>query len=136
MVAFSTAPAARPELRAVVAGLHLEFLNGIRRRKDHVVRAVEEVDVVGVVVDAVEQIVVLRGPLAVGREGAGGRVAARIRLRRLHACAKLRQEGEIAAVERKVIDLLRANHLARRSFLGLQQRRRRSLPRSLSPSPA
>ena len=54
------------EFGAEVGGLNLEFLNGVDRRKNDEVGAVQEVDGVGVVVDAVEQVVVLGGarPLA------------------------------------------------------------------------
>ena len=55
------------ELSAEVGGLDIEFLDRVNRRKNGEVRSVEEVDRVGVIVDAVEQIVVLRGtqPFAV-----------------------------------------------------------------------
>ncbi len=110
---------------AEVRGLHLEFLNRVDRRKDDEVGAVQEVHGVRVVVDAIEQVVILRRAETVRREGARRGIAAGVSLRRLHAGAKLGKEGEIAAVQGKVIHLLLADHLADRCFLGLQQRRRR-----------
>ena len=56
------------ELRAVGSGLDLELSESVRWRPDDVAGAVEEVDDVGVVVDAVEDEVVLLGALAVGVE--------------------------------------------------------------------
>jgi hypothetical protein len=108
---------------AEVRRLHLELLDGVQRRQDDEVGAVEEVDRVGVVVDAVEQVVVLRRTQAVGRECARSRVAAGVGLRRLHAGAKLREEREVAPVQRKAVDALLGDDLADRCFLGLQQRR-------------
>ena len=48
------------KLRAEVRGLNLEFLNRVDRRKDDEIRAVKEVHGVGIVVNAIEQVVVLR----------------------------------------------------------------------------
>ena len=122
------------QLRAVISGLHFEFLNGVNRGQDDVVGAVEEVHVVRVVVDAVKKVVVLRGPLAICGEGARPRVAPRVRLRGLHARAKLRQKGEIAAIEGQSIHFLLVDHLPHRGFLSLQQwEAPRSLLRFLWP---
>ncbi len=109
---------------AEVRGLNLEFLNRIDRRQDDEVGSVQEVDCVGVVVDAVQQVVVLRGTQTIRGKCAGSRIAARIRLRRLHARAELSKESEVAAVERKRVHFLLADHLADRRLFGLQQRRR------------
>ncbi len=58
------------ELGAEVCGLHPEFLNRVDWGQDDKVRAVQEVDRVGVVVDAIEQVVVLRRTEAVRCKGA------------------------------------------------------------------
>src|SRR5208337_2139223 len=77
---------ARPaKLGAEVRGLHLEFLNGVDGGKDNKVRAVQEVDGVRVIVNAVKEVVVLRGPIAVGGKGAARSVTAGVCLRRIHA---------------------------------------------------
>ena len=80
------------KLSAEICRLHLEFLDRVQRRKDDEVRSVEEVDRVGVVVDAVQQVVVLRGAQAVGGKCARGSVAARVGLGRVHACDRAAQE--------------------------------------------
>src|SRR5579872_3483772 len=54
------------------------------------VRAVQEVHCVGVVVDAVQQVVVLRRAVAIGGESAAGGVTTRVSLRRVHAGSQLR----------------------------------------------
>src|SRR5207249_9649857 len=57
------------ELGAKAIGLNLEFLDGVDRRADHKMRAVEEVDQLNVIVNAVKQVVVLCGPQAIrGKE--------------------------------------------------------------------
>ena len=60
MVAFSTAPAARPSSALKSAVCTLNSCDRVERRQNHEVGSVQEVDGVGVVVDAVEQVVVLR----------------------------------------------------------------------------
>src|ERR1035437_1442697 len=112
------------QLGAEVSGLDLEFLDGIQRRQNDKVGSVEEVHGVGVVVDAVQQVVVLGGAQAVGGEGARGGIAAGVGLRRLHAGAKLGKEGKVAPVKRQTVDGLRTDDLPDRGFFGLQQRRR------------
>ncbi len=107
---------------AEVGGLHLEFLNRVHRRQNYKVCAVEEVDSVRVVVNSIQQVVVLRRPRTVGGEGAGGRVAARVCLRRVHSGRQLGQEGEVSAVQGKIIHVARVDHLADRSVLGLEHR--------------
>ena len=109
---------------AEVRCLDLEFLDRVQRRKNDKVGAVEEVDGVGVVVDAVQQVVVLRGAQAVGGECARGRIAAGVGLRRLHAGAKLGKESKVAPVERQTVHALLGDYLPDRRFFGLQQRRR------------
>ena len=51
--------ASSTEFRAEVAGLHLEFLNRIRRRQVDVRCAIQEVDRVIVVVDPIQQVAVV-----------------------------------------------------------------------------
>src|SRR5262249_15979237 len=112
---------ARPAvLSAEAGGLHLEFLNRIDRRQNHEVCPVKEVHGVGVVVDAVEQVVILRRTVTIGGESTGSGVAARIGLRRVHAGRQLRKERKIPAVEGKIVDRLGINNLADRSVLRLQ----------------
>src|ERR1700687_4710614 len=57
-----------------------------------------------------------------GGEGAAGRVAPRVRLRRVHARAELSQKGEIPSVQRKIIDAFAVDHLADGSVLGFEYR--------------
>ena len=100
MVALRTAPAERPSSALKSAVWTLNSWIASTGGEDDEVGAVEEVGGVGVVVDAVEQVVVLRGwrPLAVKAPEAA--------LPRLSACAtltpalKLGEEGEVATVER------------------------------------
>src|SRR5262249_32064187 len=68
------------ELSAEIRGLNLELLNCVHRRQDDEIRSVKKVDRVGVVVDAIKHVVVLRRAEPVGRECAAGGVAARIGL--------------------------------------------------------
>ena len=112
------------ELGAEVRGLHFEFLNGVDRRKNDEVRAVEEVHGVGVVVDAIEQVIVLRRAKTIGGEGAASGVAARVGLRRVDAGSELREEREIAAVQRKIVHVARIDDLADRSVLRFENRGR------------
>ena len=49
------------QLGAEVRRLDLEFRDRVRRRKNDEICSVQEVDGVGVVVDAIQQVVVLRG---------------------------------------------------------------------------
>ena len=100
------------QFSAEIRGLHLELLNRVHRRQDDVVGSVQEVDVVRVVVDAVQQVVVLRGTKPVGRESARSRIAAGIGLRCLHAGAQLRKEGKVAPVKRKRVHFLLVDDLA------------------------
>src|SRR5262249_18588336 len=85
-------------------------------------RSVEEVDRVGVVVNAIEEIVVLGGPVAVCSKCPRCGVAASVRLRSVYASCKLRQERKIATVKRQVVDILRIYDLADRSILRLKYR--------------
>ena len=49
------------QLGTKVRSLDFKFRDRVGRRKNHKVRSVQEVHVVGIVVDAIQQIVVLRG---------------------------------------------------------------------------
>src|SRR6202008_3268172 len=60
--------AGSPEFRAEVAGLHLEFLNCVGRRKIDVRRAVQEIDGVVVIVNPVQQVAVVPRCQAVRHE--------------------------------------------------------------------
>ena len=73
-----------PEFSAEVRGLNLELLNRVDRGQHNVVGAVQEVHGVGIVINAVEHVIVLRRPVAIGCKGARSRVAAGVRFRRAH----------------------------------------------------
>ena len=109
------------EFRAEVRSLDLEFLHSIDRRKNHIVCAVQEIYGVRIVVDPIEHVIVLRRPKAIGREGAVGRIAPRIRLWRVHTRDYLRQESKISPVEREIIHAARVDHLTYGSVLGFEQ---------------
>ena len=100
------------ELRAEIGGLNFKFLDRVHRRKHDKVRSIQEIDGVGIVVDAIQHVVVLRRTKAVSRKSSGRSIPARIRLRRVHARRKLCQEGEISSVQRKVVDVASIHHLA------------------------
>ena len=106
-------------------GLNFEFLDSIDGRKNNEVRTVQEVHGVGVVVNAVEQVVVLRGPKSIRREGAGGSVAASISLGRVHAGDELGKESKVAAVQGKFIDALGVHYLSDRAILRFKHGRGR-----------
>jgi hypothetical protein len=55
-------------LGAEVCRLYLELLDRVQRGQNHEVCAVQKVDRVGIIVDAIQQVVVLRWAQAVGRE--------------------------------------------------------------------
>jgi hypothetical protein len=92
--------------------LHLEFFDGVDGRKHDEVGAVQEIHGIGVVVDAVEQVVILCRAETVGGEGAAGGVAAGVGLRGVYAGGELSEEGEIPAVQRQAIDVARVDDLA------------------------
>ena len=68
------------ELRAEIGSLHFELLHRVDRGENDKVCTVEKVDGIGIVVDAVEQVIVLRGAKTVSRESTTGSVAAGIGL--------------------------------------------------------
>src|SRR5207248_9824654 len=88
------------EFRAEAGSLYFEFLNGINRWQNHVICAVQEVYGVGIIVNPVEHVVVLRGPQAIGRKRSGGGITACIGLWRINSRNYLRQEREISSVQR------------------------------------
>ena len=116
---------AAAQLRAVVAALHLELLQRIRRRPHRIGRAIQEVLHVGVVVHAVQNEVVLRDAAAIRGEIAAARHLAEALVRRRNARRQLRNEHIIASVQRRVVDGLRLEDLAGGSVFGLQRGRRR-----------
>ena len=110
------------ELGVVVAGLHFEFGQRIGRRLDHEARAVQEVHGVRVVVYAIQYKIVLLRALSVGVEVALPLAARSIGLG--YAGRQLRDEDVVTAIQRSVVDHLRADHLSGRRLLRLQELRR------------
>ena len=110
------------KLRAEVACLQAEFGKRIRRRAHNVARAVQEVDQIRIVVDSVEDEVVLLGALTVRHEVAAARSTGVPKGWR-NAICQLRDVDPVSSVERRVIDLLGADHLADGGVLGLEKRR-------------
>ena len=118
--------AERPaELGRVGAGLHLELVERVDAREDD-----DRLQPGLVVVDAVEHVVVVARPLAVGRErrrGAPGEAAGAVDVRAGDAAQDAgdgaRQVDEVAAVERQRLDLLVGDRRAELGRGGLQQRR-------------
>ncbi len=86
------------KLRAEVRRLDLELRESINGRQDDKVCAVQEVSGVGVVVDAVQQIIVLRGLQPIGCKRARTRVATRVCLGSIHTSANLSEKRKVAAV--------------------------------------
>ena len=111
---------------AEVRGLDLEFLNSVDRRKNDKVRAVEEINRVGIVINAIQHVIVLRRPITIGRKGAGRSVASRVRFGGVHAGGQLGQEGEVPAVQRKVIHAALVDYLAHGGIFRLEHRSGRS----------
>ena len=97
-----------------------DLVNGVDRRLDDIGHAAEEVDVARVVVDPVEQVVVLRGPHAVGGKH---QRRARAGLGRHHSGAEAGEDRIVAAVDRQVFDRAALQGLADRTAAGLEQRR-------------
>ena len=112
-----------PELGAVAARLNPELLQRVDRGAVHITRAVDEVDEIRVVVDAVEEVVVGEAVLAVRGEAAVAAHSARILLRLDDAWVQLREEGVVAPVQRQLVDRLRLHDAAERRFLRLERRR-------------
>ena len=70
-----------PKFRAEVRGLNFELLNRINRGKNNKIRTVQEIDGVGIVVNSIQHVIVLRRAEAIGRECACCRIAPRVCLR-------------------------------------------------------
>src|SRR5207244_10380405 len=113
------------EFRAETARLHFELFDGINRRKNDEVGAIEEVDGIGIVIQAVEKIVVLRRTQTVRGERAVRFVTATVFLRTVDACRDLRQKRKIAAIQRQIVYGSRVNDLADGGVLRLKDRRAR-----------
>ncbi len=99
------------EIGAEVCCLDLELLDRVHWRKNDKVCSVEEVHSVGVVVDTIQQVVVLGWFQTIRSKGARCRIASRVSLRGVDAGAKLRQEREIASIQRKAIHCPLSDHL-------------------------
>src|ERR1700679_1047849 len=82
------------QLGTEVRSLNLEFRDRIGRRKNDKVCSVQEVHIIGIVVDTVQQVVVLRRPQTVGGKSTVPRIAASIRLRGVHAGRQLSQKSK------------------------------------------
>ena len=125
-------PGAAAELGRERVRLDLELLDRVYRRSDDECRAVQEVDHVDVVVDAIEQVVVLPvRPDAVGREVAADHQAqaARGPCTVVASCRNhARRDGgelrEVPSVKGKLCRRLAVDHVAERRRLGLGLGRR------------
>src|SRR5262249_40510758 len=89
------------ELRAERIGLQFEFADRVHGRLYDIRGTAQKIDVIAVVVDAIEQEVVLRGARAVRGEPACGVEAAGFRLGMRDAGREASQEVVIAAAQRK-----------------------------------
>ncbi len=85
------------ELRAVVVGLHREFLERIGRRQHDIVSLIDDVADVTIVVNSIQQIVVGHRCLAVGSETAARLHSPRICLHESDSGAELREKCRVAA---------------------------------------
>ena len=112
--------AGTPVLGAERAGQDFDLVHRVDRRLHDIGDAAEEVDVAGVVVDAVEEVVVLRRPDAVGGKH---QRRARPGLRRHDPCRQTGKDGVIAPVDRQILDRVRLQRLADGAGTGLEQRR-------------
>ncbi len=106
-------------LRAERARQDSDLVDGVDRGFYDIGDAAEEVDIARVVVDAVEQVVVLRRPHAVGREHERG---ARALLRWQHADREAGENRIVASVDRQASDHGGGDRRADRAAAGLEQR--------------
>ena len=104
-----------------VGGLDFEFLDGVEWRENDKVCAVEEVDGVRVIVDAIEEVVIHRGALTIGGKSAAACVTTGIGLGGVYAYGNLSEKSKIAAVQRKAVHFLGVNDLTDGGILRLQQ---------------
>jgi hypothetical protein len=111
------------QLSAELSRLHLELGDRIYWRENDEVCAVQEVYSVRVIVDSIQKVVVLRRLQAIGGERTGFGISTCICLGRLRAGTKLREEGEVASIKRKVVHCSLRHHLSHRRVVGLQDRR-------------
>jgi hypothetical protein len=110
------------EFRAKAGRFDAEFFDGVDRRENDEVGTVQEVDGVGVIVDTIEQVVVLRGTQTVGSERACRGIPSGIGLRGVDTGAELRKKREITAVQREVVDGFRVGDLTDSGALRLKKR--------------
>src|SRR5207248_2630530 len=82
--------------------------------------AAQKIDVVAVVVDAVEEEVVLRGTRAVGREPACGVESPAFRLGMRDARGEASKEVVVAAAQREIVDLFGIDRFADGPVLSLE----------------
>ena len=116
-------PGRTSKLGAKAIGLDLKFLDCIHRRANDEVRAIQEVNEFDIVVNAVQQVVVLRGTQAVSCKASTGPQSARVLLTLSSARRELSEKGEVAPVERKSVYGSLADHLPNRGILCLERRR-------------
>ena len=81
-----------PKFGRVVARLHRELAQRVGRRQKRILSLVDQVADIGVVIQAVQQIVVFGAVKAVGTEGAAGLQTACIVLRKRNPRRELRQK--------------------------------------------
>src|SRR5579872_3153233 len=81
-----------PVFCAEIRGFDLKFLNRVNRRKHNEIGAIEKIDRVRIVIDAVEHVIVLRWPISVGGKSSTRCVSTRVGLRSIYSCGKLGQE--------------------------------------------
>ena len=98
------------ELGRVVAGLHFEFRQSIRRRLGHKAGAIVKIDDIGVIVDAIQDEIILLGPLAVCVEVALAGTARA--LRRDDSGRQLGNKHPVASIQWHAIDGARVHCLA------------------------
>src|SRR5580765_2357324 len=109
------------EFGAEIGGLYFELLDSVHRRQHNEVGAVQKVDRVGVVVDAIQHVVVLRRAGTIGRKSTGCGIASCVRLGRVDASCELGQKGEVPPVQRQIVYVLLVDDLTDGSVLRLKQ---------------
>src|SRR5208337_980863 len=108
-------------LRTIVVGLDLEFLNSIHRRTDDISCPIQKIDEIGVVVHAVEQIVILRRTHTIRGKTSARAQAARVLLALGNSDRELREKREVAPVQRQGVDSFRLDHLSHGSLFCLKR---------------
>ena len=112
------------ELGAKAIGLNLEFLDGVDRRADHKMRAVEEVDELNVIVNAVKQVVVLCGPQAIRGKASAASEPTRVLLTLSDAGRELSKKDVVASIQWKSVYRAFTDDLSDGGVLCLEHRRR------------